>query len=340
MIEKDVNLRQDGPLVSIIVPVYNVEKYLRKCVDSIIRQTYRNIEIILIDDGSTDATAHILDEVGQTDERILMIHKEHEGVSRARNIGISRAKGGYIMFVDSDDYLDCKMVEKLLFAICEGECDMSVCGYFECLHYNRKKEHCFIPEDIYSTEKYLQYCLKTPLDSYFGGPICKLIKRSIFDSENVLYEDREILAEDFIFNAKLLRHINKIAAVHECLYYFRQYSENSLSKQKHLWIDAHRRGHQMIYEFHKLFRTRGLSEKYSQELKEFDMLMLRFLVSRLMASEEISVTEKKEAFKHVLDLSQNIIEMPRKYRGLSKKSAIILFLYKHNLFGIVREIYS
>lgn len=93
MVEKDVNIGQDRALISIIVPVYNVAQYLKQCVDSIIGQTYRNIEIILVDDGSTDGTAHILDELGQTDDRIFIIHKENEGVSRARNIGISRAKG-------------------------------------------------------------------------------------------------------------------------------------------------------------------------------------------------------------------------------------------------------
>ena len=102
-----------SPLISIIVPVYNVEKYIRRCVDSLINQTYRNLEIILVDDGSPDNSGAICDEYAKLDSRIKVIHKENGGVSSARNVGLDNASGEYIGFIDADDYIDLQMYEVL-----------------------------------------------------------------------------------------------------------------------------------------------------------------------------------------------------------------------------------
>lgn len=118
-----------NPLISIIIPVYNVEQYLSKCLESIIKQTYNNIEIILIDDGSSDNSKKICDEYLQKDSRIVVIHKDNEGVSIARNTGLDIAKGEYISFIDADDYIDQDMYEFLLNNLIENNADISSCGY-------------------------------------------------------------------------------------------------------------------------------------------------------------------------------------------------------------------
>lgn len=115
-------------LISIIVPVYNVEKYIRKCIDSICGQTYSNLEIILIDDGSTDSSGKICDEMAAKDGRILVIHQENKGQSQARNVGLDQAKGEYIAFVDSDDYLSLNMYEYLLKSLKENNADVVRCA--------------------------------------------------------------------------------------------------------------------------------------------------------------------------------------------------------------------
>ena len=104
----------ESKLVSVIIPVYNVERYLKKCIDSILNQTYKNLEIILVDDGSTDCSSKICDEYAKNDTRILVIHKANGGQSEARNIGISESKGEYIFFVDSDDYIEYNAIETML----------------------------------------------------------------------------------------------------------------------------------------------------------------------------------------------------------------------------------
>ena len=114
--------------ISVIVPVYNVEQYLERCVDSIINQTYKNLEIILVNDGSTDNSGQLCDELAKKDSRIRVIHKENGGVSEARNFGVKEISGEYVIFIDSDDYINKRMINVLYSQIKLEEADVSVCG--------------------------------------------------------------------------------------------------------------------------------------------------------------------------------------------------------------------
>ena len=116
-------------LISVIVPVYNVERYLRRCVDSILHQTYRNLEVLLVDDGSTDASGAICDEYAAQEEHVTAVHQKNGGLSAARNTGIERAKGTYLCFVDSDDFLDSRMLETLCRDLQEQDADVAVVGF-------------------------------------------------------------------------------------------------------------------------------------------------------------------------------------------------------------------
>ena len=115
-------------LISVIVPVYNVEEYLPKCIESIINQTYKNLEIILVDDGSTDNSGRICDEYAKKDDRIIVFHKENGGLSDARNCGIDAATGDWVQFVDSDDYIHQTMVEKMYSSCKRNQTKLAVCG--------------------------------------------------------------------------------------------------------------------------------------------------------------------------------------------------------------------
>ena len=118
-----------GNLISIIVAIYNVDQYLEQCIDSIINQSYKNLEIILVNDGSTDNSKNICDYYSEIDKRIKVVHKKNGGVSSARNTGIDIATGDYIAFVDSDDYLELNMYETMINNLEQNQCDMGVCGY-------------------------------------------------------------------------------------------------------------------------------------------------------------------------------------------------------------------
>lgn len=132
-------------LVSVIVPVYNILDYLPRCVDSICSQTYRNLEILLVDDGSTDGTSDLCDRLAQKDERIRVFHKENGGSSSARNLGIREAKGDYLGFIDSDDYIDADMYERLVQAVQEYQAAIAQVGRDEIDTDGKKRPDVCIP---------------------------------------------------------------------------------------------------------------------------------------------------------------------------------------------------
>ena len=132
-----------GELITIALPVYNVENYLKRCMDSVLCQTYQNLEIILVDDGSVDGSGKMCDEYAKKDKRVKVIHKENGGLSSARNAAIEIAKGEYITFVDTDDWIEPTYVEELYDAIKKYDCDMSICGFAQIFENGEifSKEH-------------------------------------------------------------------------------------------------------------------------------------------------------------------------------------------------------
>ncbi len=186
----DSELKQ--PLITVVVPVYNVEKYLRKNLDSIICQTYKNLQIILINDGSTDNGAAICAEYLAKDERIEFYSQDNAGLSAARNVGIEKAKGEYLAFVDSDDYIDPDYIEYLHNLIIENDADMSICGIRE--SYENDKERNLsdgYKDEILSREKCLERMMLEK--GYNCSAYAKLYKRKIWGNieypEGKHYED-------------------------------------------------------------------------------------------------------------------------------------------------------
>lgn len=210
-------------LISIIVPIYNAEKYLKKCVNSIITQTYKNIEIILVDDGSTDFSPRICDEFAELDNRIVVIHKKNEGVSVARNFGLDIAKGDYIGFVDSDDYIDPDMYRILFERILEDNSDMACCNYLQVGEDNKPYPNQELPlkDECVNALEAMQYFIK--YGGYYVVPCNKLYKKKIY--QNLRFpvgkrmEDLAIIHE-IVFQCKKISHINKP------LYYYLRNNES------------------------------------------------------------------------------------------------------------------
>lgn len=178
-------------LISIIVPVYNVEQYLEKCVDSIINQTYKNLEIILVDDGATDSSGKLCDELAKIDNRIKVYHKENGGLSDARNYGVEKSTGEYIGFVDSDDHIDAEMYEKLYEAIKKENVDVVECN-LKIIYPDR--EELFTEQNYYNVctkQEYLEEYLK--IEKIFGSACVRLIKSDVVKKLKFpvgkLYED-------------------------------------------------------------------------------------------------------------------------------------------------------
>ena len=246
--------------VSIIVPIYNAGKYLKKCLDSIINQSYQDLEIILVDDGSTDNSGKICDDYAKKDKRIKVVHQKNAGQSAARNQGLKEATGAYISFIDADDEIRPNFISKLLAPFEKNDTDITVCG----IHYKRLKTHS--AEDVYinplrlrkkheSSEAYILYLLA--VDGRMYSSVNKLYKADIAKS---LAFDRSLnFAEDTQFVLKYLKKSQKnIKFVLEPLYIYNFGTENStINKTAISWQNW-----QNSYKFLKswLGKTKNLNE--------------------------------------------------------------------------------
>ncbi|MBR5223562.1 MAG: glycosyltransferase family 2 protein [Clostridia bacterium] len=214
------------PKISVIVPVYNVEKYLNRCVESILNQTYKDFEIILVDDGSPDSCPKMCDELAQNHGQINVIHKENGGLSSARVAGFKEAKGDYILFVDSDDYIENDMLESLMTAIIKDGSDMAICSYFT--KYTEKTVKNFLPYDkpILEGKQEIENDYILPLIGYKrnaknipGFLVLRMMKRELI-SEEFFVSENEYFAEDVVFDLMYSQVIEKISIVNKPLYYY------------------------------------------------------------------------------------------------------------------------
>lgn len=207
--------------VSVIIPIYKVEKYLRQCLNSVVNQTYKNLEIILVDDGSPDNCGKICDEYAQSDGRIIVIHKKNGGLSAARNDGIQRATGDWIAFVDSDDWCELDYYQQLLAAIQEKTPDIIfACGYFMDYPVTRKVIHTFNKPCYYNDYKHIED-LQAGVVRY-GLPWDKLY-RTAFLKENCFCFACDIHAcEDHLFNFQVLAEAQNVFISPVIGYHYRQ----------------------------------------------------------------------------------------------------------------------
>lgn len=207
------------PLISVIVPIYNSEEYLTECLDSIVKQTYQNLEIILVDDGSDDGSCSICDEYSLRDSRIRVIHQNNMGVSAARNHGIDAAKGDYIAIIDSDDYIDQRMVEKLYLLLMKYQTDMSICDVIRIDEKTNKYARVnIIPDEIIDSGTALTRLFE-PDNWCYVVAWNKLYKRSLW--KTIRYPIGMIREDEAVIH-RLFGNCKKIALMSESLYFYRK----------------------------------------------------------------------------------------------------------------------
>lgn len=193
--------------ISIIVPVYNVEPYIRKCLNSIITQTHSNLEILLINDSSTDCSGDICDEYAKIDQRIRVFHQPNRGVSSARNVGLRNLTGQYVGFVDPDDWIEPEMYALLYQKIKDKNASVGVCRYFKDTDYDSiaMTTKNVIPDEIISTRDLLLYPLKR--DYYMGFFGClwnKIFSANVINNSNIYFDEKIKYGEDILFYSKLV----------------------------------------------------------------------------------------------------------------------------------------
>jgi len=208
------------PLVSIIVPVYNSEKTLGICIDSILKQSYKEFELILLNDGSTDSSGQICDMYANKDIRIRVMHKKNTGVSDTRNQGIAVARGKYLQFVDSDDWITPDATELFVRKAEKYQCDMVIADFYRVIGGRASKKGAIEQEGIMDIASYANFMMHKPADFYYGVLWNKLFKRSIVEKYQLKMDSSISWCEDFIFNLEYLRNIHKVYVMKKPVYYY------------------------------------------------------------------------------------------------------------------------
>ncbi len=254
----------NNTLVTIIVPVYKVEQYIVRCVNSLLAQTYSNFEIILVDDGSPDRCPQMCDELAKNDSRIIVIHKENGGLSSARLAGFKEASGEYVLFVDSDDYIENNMVEEMVSAIVETDSDMSMCGYFT--QYETRKFEYLLPYDKHVLEGKEEITKKyiLPLIGTLKGSInlpgflwIRMMKRTLIN-ESFFVSENKVFAEDIVFDLLYSDYVSRIAIVNTPLYHYCVNGQSLSNKyRKNKWLMLKK-----LYDFKSDFiKERSIEDK-------------------------------------------------------------------------------
>lgn len=313
-------------LVSVIVPVYNVEKYLRGCLDCIVNQTYKNLEIILVDDGTKDNSDKICDEYAGKDNRITVLHTENRGQSAARNTALDVAKGEYITFIDSDDIVSTELIEELMRSALEENAEISICDSVNVYDITKAPDY-----NTSSQEKTVSAPIEIIRDmwyqkSFMPSPWAKLFKAEIFDTlrfkEGVIFEDIDILHEVFI-------RASKIVYIHKSLYGY-VHHENSTTIKAFSDKD--------LYILKVCEKIRNFAKEYGQGLEK---AALAYSVTGNMRIYLAAPGEDKymPVIKQTEDYIKENGRLVLKDRNIRRKSrlAIRLFYINKSLFRFVHS---
>ncbi|MGN1134034.1 MAG: glycosyltransferase [Oscillospiraceae bacterium] len=243
-------------MISIIIPVYNVELYLNKCIESVVKSTFANWEVILVDDGSTDSSGEICDAWAEKDSRIKVVHQQNNGVSSARNTGLKCCSGDYVAFIDADDYISEDMYEKLYQKITDTNSDIAVCGYYE-ENAETKQQKSFLPgKGIYEKSEAVK--------EYINNGGChltiwnKLFKKSIcYNSNNqmILFPTDLTIGEDAVWLLNVTMNAKKVICIDEPKYiYIVNRADSAVTKSKRenkipgckSRLEASKRGYELL----------------------------------------------------------------------------------------------
>ena len=251
-----------NPKVSVILPFYNAEKTLERSIRGILKQTYRNIEFILIDDGSSDASQSIAREYVAHDARIHLICKPNTGVSNSRNIGLDAATGDWIYFVDADDWIELDAVEAFMEAATSPSCDYVVSDFYRV--QGDKMEYKHGPAaGLVSREKYAEYMAARPANFYYTSLWNKMFRRSIIEDNHMRFDTSMKFGEDHVFILRYMSLVDRVALIDRALYYYVD-NAGSLIHQGLNPAGIVKMKWNTYRPYLKLYRTLGLFERFYQ----------------------------------------------------------------------------
>lgn len=328
-------------MISIIVPVYNCEeKYFSKCIDSILEQTYKDFELIIINDGSTNNIEQICQKYEKKDNRICYIKKENEGVSATRNLGIEKSKGKWIMFVDADDWLEADACEKL---VKETSIDIDV--IIGSTYINQKQEidklyKYKVKKEIENTEELIVSIFIDTISkySYVDVPWAKLYKRDFLIENNIFFKENLFLAEDGLFNFEVYLYAKKIIYFPDCIYHYRLNNESACNTFNAKMIENYNH----VWEYYEKLMPKAL-KKYDIK-KEYDYFKIRQIIAIIKKyfmnpKNEKKEKELKKEFLALINSSfyKETIKNAR-YLQYTNKRKIFIYSIKTKNYSIIKFI--
>lgn len=325
-------------LISIILPVYNSEKYLKRCIDSIVNQTYQNLEIIIINDGSTDDSLSIIKEFIKQDKRIILIDKKNEGVSKARNIGIEKANGEYITFIDSDDWLEDNAIEILYNELEKNKVDVIRGNYYRNtteLKNDFSGNLYRMENQIYSSKDIKEFVIDHFLlskESHLNLVMLLLIKKEII--KNIRFDESLYFMEDVIFHLEVFLNSEKIYLISKPIYHYYLNDESATKSYKKYTKN--------------IFGVINANKKISNIIDKFDVNLHNRIKKMNAVHLQVISNYCYFAIKKNVDVKETIIELNKNehfnymkknkdMKALSIKGKVMVFLF-NNCFPIFKLI--
>ena len=262
-----------NPTVSIIVPVYNAQRTLRRCIDSVLNQTFSDFELLLVDDGSKDESGEICDSYALRDERVKVFHIENSGVSAARNVALDRARGEYLQFLDSDDWITADATQQFVRAARKYDCDMVISDFYRVVNDRLSVKGDIEEAAVMSREEFAAHMMENPADFYYGVLWNKLFRRSIVE-EHALRMNPEISwCEDFLFNMEYIRYADRFYALNVPLYYYVKAKGSLASQGSNLFTTLQMKATVFDY-YNQLYKDIWNEEEYQKRRRK----VYRFLL--------------------------------------------------------------
>ena len=328
----------ENPKVTVVIPIYNVEEYLPRCILSVVNQTYKNLEIILVDDGSLDRCPDICEEWKQKDSRIKVIHKANAGLGMARNTGIDNATGEYIFFFDSDDYVADNIVEKCVKNVCSNNSDAVLFGYFN-VYSNGKIENTNMttPKLVFEGSEILSELLPGMYTYTFGFGISSCVKMyrlESFKENNIRFKsEREIISEDAYFALEYYPTIKKVSVLNENLYY---YCKRDTSLSREYKKDRQEKNDHFIQQSLLYIEEKKLPSCVRNHIiARYQMYTI--VAIRQLAASNLSAKDQKSALMNILKSKTLHSTLTFEVLKLHKVSIKILFLLlKYRMYLLCR----
>lgn len=313
-------------LISVIVPVYNVENYIEKCIFSIVQQTYENLELIIVDDGSADKSGIICEELAGKDTRIHIIHKKNEGLAEARNEGIRKAQGKYLFFVDGDDYIEKGLLDKLYQRMCKDDADLVLCN----IHFVDESGNHIVKKEKELTDGILTQ--KEFWTGYYGAFIYpyvvawnKLYRKELF--QNTHFEKGRLHEDEFILQ-HIISHCKVISVVGDKLYNYVQRPESIMGRKYNI---------SRLQAFEALDDRLDYFHKSDQEFIGATIKRMLGILIRAAVNLDLTNIENKDCLKECIQIYRERIWKYRKNIDICLIVKSVVFLYARPVYTLLRQ---